>query len=446
MSATPNLQLPYILAAQAQKHVTHNEAIRALDAVIQIGVIDRDLTSPPASPDEGDRYIVPVAATGAWAGKDGYLAAWQDGVWMFYTPAEGWLAWVRDEDVLYAWDGSAWARTGGSEFEAVGINATADAIDRLTVKSDAVLFSHDDVTPGSGSVRHKLNKAAAGDTASVLFQSGFSGRAEFGLAGSDDWQVKVSGDGVAWNAALIADRTTGAVRFPGGMEHSVSRAPVSGLIFTPGGDGVVSIYRNDVSSGQNPRSATIASIDGDTIALTAAVAASIFDNARMAGVSYARIWNVSKATPEPAWIVAQPAADRLRVLDNASISGWASGETIQLGDPVTATPGRVFALDISPMMQALLGAVFQQKGIVVKSGMRSQTVGDDISVSPSGEGGSFATAARSYLADPGFNGDGVTIVPCTELSAVSDSNLVFVRETIASTGTIRLLSAMAVLG
>src|SRR5690606_5997668 len=50
MDATPNLDLPYIMGAQAQKHVTHNEAIRKLDALVQLAVLDRDLTAPPTSP------------------------------------------------------------------------------------------------------------------------------------------------------------------------------------------------------------------------------------------------------------------------------------------------------------------------------------------------------------------------------------------------------------
>lgn len=50
---TPNLGLPYIMPSQAQKHVTHNEAIRALDALVQIAVMARDLTTPPAEPSDG---------------------------------------------------------------------------------------------------------------------------------------------------------------------------------------------------------------------------------------------------------------------------------------------------------------------------------------------------------------------------------------------------------
>ena len=47
--ATTHLLLPYILAAQAQKHVTHNEALRILDGLVQLSVLDRDLTAPPGS-------------------------------------------------------------------------------------------------------------------------------------------------------------------------------------------------------------------------------------------------------------------------------------------------------------------------------------------------------------------------------------------------------------
>lgn len=89
MVDTPNLGLPYILAAQSQKHVTHNDAIRALDAVIHLTVLDRNLATPPASPAEGDRYLVDASPTGVWAGHAGKIAAFQDGAWIFYTPKEG---------------------------------------------------------------------------------------------------------------------------------------------------------------------------------------------------------------------------------------------------------------------------------------------------------------------------------------------------------------------
>ena len=109
---TTHLLLPYILAAQAQKHVTHNEAVRLLDAMVQLSVMDRDLTAPPASPADGDRYIVASGATGLWAGWDLNVTTWVDGVWMRLVPRPGWLAWIADEATFFVWNGSAWQSVG----------------------------------------------------------------------------------------------------------------------------------------------------------------------------------------------------------------------------------------------------------------------------------------------------------------------------------------------
>ena len=67
MTDTPNLGLPFIEGSQAQKHVTHNEALRILDAAIQVAVLDLTRTAPPSSPAEGERHVVASGATGAWA-------------------------------------------------------------------------------------------------------------------------------------------------------------------------------------------------------------------------------------------------------------------------------------------------------------------------------------------------------------------------------------------
>lgn len=220
MDTTANLGLPYLMAAQAQKHVTHNEAIRALDAIVQIGVADRDLSAPPPTPADGDRYIVALGGSGAWSGKDQHIAAFQDGSWAFYAPQEGWLAWVSDEDVLVAWDGATWSLAGGSAASVnpaalVGVNTTADATNKLAVKSDAVLLTNDDVTPGTGDMRLVLNKSATGNTVSQLYQTNWSGRAETGLTGDNDFHIKVSADGSLWHQAVVVDSNTGNVDLGG---------------------------------------------------------------------------------------------------------------------------------------------------------------------------------------------------------------------------------------
>lgn len=212
MDKSSKLQLPYIQAAQAQKHVTHNEALRMLDVIVQLSVLDRDLTSAPLSPAEGDRYIVAVGASGNWAGKDLQIAAFQDGAWAFYAPNTGWLAFIEDEAQLLSFDGVAWVSAGGggtNPTDLVGINATADTTNRLSLNSPASLFNHE-----GDDHQLKINKNAAIDNASVIFQTGFSGRAEFGLTGDDDFHMKVSPDGSTFYEGIVIDKDTGEVSFP----------------------------------------------------------------------------------------------------------------------------------------------------------------------------------------------------------------------------------------
>jgi len=114
MDRTATLGLPYILGSQAQKHVTHNEALDALDVLVQLTVLDRHLPEPPSEPEEGDRYIVASPATGDWLGREGEIAARQGGVWSFLAPGEGWRSFVTDEATACIFSAGTWqAEAGG---------------------------------------------------------------------------------------------------------------------------------------------------------------------------------------------------------------------------------------------------------------------------------------------------------------------------------------------
>lgn len=213
---TPNLALPYISQGQAQKEVTHNEALNLLDAVVQLAVLDRDLAAPPGLPAQGARYLVATGATGAWAGHANQIAVFLDGGWTFFAPSSGWLAWVIDEAALLAWNGSAWvdalaAVAAIQNLGRLGILTTADTTNRLAVKANSALFSHDDVTPGTGDIRLTLNKSAAAKDASFTFQDAFSTRALFGLLGDDNFTIKVSQDGSTFKTAIVIDKATGHI-------------------------------------------------------------------------------------------------------------------------------------------------------------------------------------------------------------------------------------------
>lgn len=223
---TANLALPYILPSQAQKHVPHTEALQRLDASVQL-VLVAHLTTPPEDPSEGACYAVTTPAAGAWSGKAGQVALRQDGAWVFLQPRQGWRAYdlAGRHPVVFV-DGQ-WSDPPLPQDPTVttlGVSASADAVNRLTVSSPASLLNH----AGSGH-QLKINKAGPSDTASLLFQSNWQGRAEFGLAGSDEFAIKVSADGALWKTAL-AISADGHVRTG---HRPLVRAALAESAFTP---------------------------------------------------------------------------------------------------------------------------------------------------------------------------------------------------------------------
>ena len=220
----------------------------------------RDLSTPPASPADGDAYLVKAAGTGLWTGQDGNLAYAVDGGWRFYAPFVGHSAFIADEAAMLVYTAGGWADWAAvlnlQNVPLLGVNATADATNKLAAKSAAILFDN----TGNG-VQVKVNKHAAADTASFLYQTNYSGRAEIGLTGDDGFHVKVSPDGAAWTDALVLDKTTGAATLAsnlvvggGGKEGQLTvhaAAPPSGYmaVFSNGVDTNLNVFLSDAGAG-----------------------------------------------------------------------------------------------------------------------------------------------------------------------------------------------------
>jgi hypothetical protein len=220
MLSSPNLALQYIDVNEAQREVSHNSAIRALDALVQLAALDRDLASPPGSPSDGQRWIVAASPTGAWAGHAKHIAAWQDGAWRFYAPQVGWFVFVADEGAMLAWNGTNWIDalsmvTALQNLALLGVGTTADATNPFSAKLNNTLWTAKTVAEGGdGNLRYKLSKESASKTLSLLYQDNFSGRAEVGLTGDDDFHFKVSPDGSTWYEGIRIDRNSGKIAFP----------------------------------------------------------------------------------------------------------------------------------------------------------------------------------------------------------------------------------------
>lgn len=287
MSETsPVLSLPYLAPSQAQKHVTHNEALARLDAVVQLAVESRSLATPPSGVATGARYLVASGATDAWAGEDQAVAVWTGGLWEFTAPQPGWVAYVRDEARQAVYDGSLWGQVTPAldNLDGVGINVAHDPVNRVSVSAEATLLSH----AGAGH-QLKINKASTPDTASVLFQSDWAGRAEFGLAGGDNFSVKVSPDGSVWTQALSIAATTGVTEARGLRSGALDIArDTVGSVPTPAAGGLVLIMVIDATFPQSEHSAIFAYDTGQSLRLTQLCAGSKIENlndAAMTGTS-----------------------------------------------------------------------------------------------------------------------------------------------------------------
>ena len=218
------LDLPYLAAGQLQKHVTLNEALTRLDALVQCAAVSRTTAAQPASPADGALYILPAGATGpAWASHGaGALMRAEMGGWTRIETPDGLRVWVKDEDRLVIRDDGGWVPLGErigalQQLTRLGLGTGADAGNPFAAKLNTALWTARGVGEGGdGDLRMTLNKEAPADVLSLLFQSGWGGRAELGLIGDDDLTLKVSPDGGSWRAAMVVDRTSGAVAFPAG--------------------------------------------------------------------------------------------------------------------------------------------------------------------------------------------------------------------------------------
>ncbi len=213
-----SLSLPFIMPNQAQKHVTHNEALQILDTLTQLGVVADDQTAPPAGPAEGVRYIVGDAGTGDWAGHDGEVALFDQGSWRFFVPRAGWRAWVSGRDALVVHDGTDWIDLDSDELqdiEALGLGMTTLPDTPFSAKINAALWTAlYQADGGTGSLISTFNKENSADDLGIVFQKDFQTRALLGLFGSDNLRLAASPDGSTFFDGLRIGVGNGIVDLP----------------------------------------------------------------------------------------------------------------------------------------------------------------------------------------------------------------------------------------
>ena len=244
------LALPYLAAGQMQKHVTLNEALTRLDALLQTAVVSRTVTAQPETPADGALWILPAGTTGAdWSARpEGALVRAEGGGWTAVEAGDGLIVLVLDAAEVMVRHAGSWTPLGtrlgvAQDLTRLGLGTTADAGNPFAARLNTALWTALEAgSGGTGDLRLTLNKEAPADVLSLLFQSGWSGRAELGLVGGDDLGLKVSADGSNWHEAFAVDRATGRMTFARGA----GRRTVT--VFSADGDYAVPAWARSVEA------------------------------------------------------------------------------------------------------------------------------------------------------------------------------------------------------
>lgn len=201
---TPRLGLPYVVAAQAQKHIPINESFARLDGLVQLAVESRSVSVQPANPASGAVWIA------AWPGPPaGTLMRFEAGAWEALTPAEGMLAWVKDERQVVALDGAAWVPLSATFRSTIAAQTPNLANSRLEVLEQEVTLSGASTAtsiaiPNRAIVLAVSTRTTAAVTGATAYNCGVAGEAsKFG--GSLGVAKNSSNIGVIGPTAYYAD-------------------------------------------------------------------------------------------------------------------------------------------------------------------------------------------------------------------------------------------------
>lgn len=171
MTASPKLGFTYLEENQASAEASVNEVANYLEALTQVDIIDRDLSAAPGSPASGDVYIVDGTPSSGddWETHGGDIAFYYSG-WFFFTPQDGFIVYIADEDIYLAHLAGSWVQLDrlGDRFWSAHLSNPQVGDEVAVWHSDAAvtITSVRSVQSGGTSVtwniKHGTDRSAAG--------------------------------------------------------------------------------------------------------------------------------------------------------------------------------------------------------------------------------------------------------------------------------------------
>lgn len=142
---SPLFSMPLLVAGQAQKEITHNEALVVIDALIAGSTLAAGLNAPATSPQPGQCWLVGESPSGAWSGQARALAIWTFGGWRFVQMPLGSVIRVGTSRVSFRRTESGWvapphlaAPSGGTVMDSecrIALNQVITALETAGITS-----------------------------------------------------------------------------------------------------------------------------------------------------------------------------------------------------------------------------------------------------------------------------------------------------------------------
>lgn len=95
-----NMKLGLLMSLQAQKHLTLNRSLCALDQLAQLRFKSSAQHSPPLDIQDGDSILVSATPTGEFKDYADHIALYFSGSNHFTPPVIGWLAYFIQDGSL----------------------------------------------------------------------------------------------------------------------------------------------------------------------------------------------------------------------------------------------------------------------------------------------------------------------------------------------------------
>lgn len=202
---TPRYGFGLVDPSASDKTVAINAFIEDAEAVFGGFVKSRSTPVPPASPAQGDTYIVPAGATAAWANLTGSVVRYRGTGWRFYPATVGMVYEVENENYATVF----WKQTTGAWTVLAG--GAGSGITSL-IQDPAPVFGGD-ASGGNHQIGNIRPRSAEFDSAAALAAVGLISGYSYKYVGPAETLVTLPLNAVEDTICKFRVRTSGSLLF-----------------------------------------------------------------------------------------------------------------------------------------------------------------------------------------------------------------------------------------